>query len=223
MYLGRCSLTTDEAVSQLCQELKGHPRLMVSLQDDGWFNDFRAKPVANDSCGVCDDWAEHEAEVSAVLESAFCRSNEAKLVAALRAGGATKISLVAQVPPRDRVREPWHVVGYVAFSPVTLNGDCEPRGLGLGPLAVLPARQRKGFGARLVEAGLHRARLLGYAYVVVLGSPRFYSRFGFTSAAQFGLSYPRAPAHDFMALELAAGALEARAGVVSYHSAFLNV
>ena len=34
MYLGRCSLLSDEAASRLCQELKGHPRVMVSLQDE---------------------------------------------------------------------------------------------------------------------------------------------------------------------------------------------
>ena len=55
MYLGRCFLATDEAASLLCQELKGHPRLMVSLQDDAWFANFRDPAVSSGSFGVCDE------------------------------------------------------------------------------------------------------------------------------------------------------------------------
>ena len=41
MYLGRCFLATDGAAGQLCQELKAHPKLLVSLQDDAFFNAYR--------------------------------------------------------------------------------------------------------------------------------------------------------------------------------------
>jgi putative acetyltransferase len=219
MYLGRCFLATDEAVSQLCQELKSHPRLMVSLQDDAWFNEFRAEPVAGNACGVWDDWLEHEAEVSAVIEAAFGRADEARLVAAIRAAGAATVSLMARVPPLDRVRDDWPVVGHVLLSPVTIAAASEPRVLGLGPLAVAPAQQRRGFGTRLVEAALQRARVLGYAAVVVVGNPRYYSRFGFIGAEQLGLVYEGAPAENFMAVGLVPGALT-RSGVVRYHPAF---
>jgi putative acetyltransferase len=220
MYLGRCNLATDDAISELCQELKGHPRVMVSLQDDGWFNRFRAQPVADDSCGVWDDWTEHEAQVAAVLEAAFGRPDEARIVTAIRAARAATVSLLAGVPPQERQRE-WPIVGYVLLSPVTIDGQREPRGLGLGPLAVAPDHQRRGFGARLVESALRRALLLGFSYVVVLGSPRYYSRFGFVEARRYGLSYGRSHADpSFMALELVSGALEATPGVVHYHPAF---
>jgi putative acetyltransferase len=221
MYLGRCSLGTDQAISELCQELKGHARLMVSLQDDAWFKSFRAKPVPSDCCGVWDDWAEHEARVAAVLEGAFGRPDEARLVAAIRAAGSATISLLAGVPPQQREREEWLVVGHVLLSPVSIDGNYEPRGLGLGPLAVASAHQRRGFGTRLVEAALRRARLLGFSYIVVLGNPQYYSRFGFVGAARYGLSYRQAVEESsFMALELVSGALEARSGVVRYHAAF---
>lgn len=42
MYLGRCFLATDEAAAQLCQELKAHPKLFASIQDDEFFNRFRS-------------------------------------------------------------------------------------------------------------------------------------------------------------------------------------
>jgi len=42
MYLGRCFLLTDSAAAHLCRDLKSHPKLLVSLQDDEFFNDFRS-------------------------------------------------------------------------------------------------------------------------------------------------------------------------------------
>ena len=41
MYLGRCFLTTDQEAARLCQRYKVHPKLMVTLQDDAFFNAFR--------------------------------------------------------------------------------------------------------------------------------------------------------------------------------------
>jgi len=221
MYLGRCFLATDEAVSVLCNALKLHPRLMVSLQDDDWFANFRAPRVPNDSFGVWDDRPEHGPQVAAVVESAFGRPDEARMVAQLRQARADIVSLVAQVPPQHREREPWPIIGHIALSRVTIDRSAEPRGLGLGPLAVAPAYQRKGVGQRLVETALQRARLLGYSYVVVLGNPHYYQRFGFVPASRFKLSFQEpVPEPVFMALELSSGALAKVAGVVRYHPAF---
>jgi len=43
MYLGRCFMTSDEVAGRLCQEYKAHPKLMVAIQDDDFFERFRAK------------------------------------------------------------------------------------------------------------------------------------------------------------------------------------
>jgi hypothetical protein len=43
MYLGRCFLTTDQAAGELCQHYKSHTKLLVTLQDDTFFNNFRPK------------------------------------------------------------------------------------------------------------------------------------------------------------------------------------
>lgn len=215
MYLGRCSLATDEAVSELCKELKGHPRVMASLQDDAAFSKFRNQPIASDSFGVWDDWVEHEADVAAVLESAFGRSAESRMVAALRAAGAATISLIAGIPPSDRVRDQWPIVGHILFRPVTIEGACEPLGLGLALLAVAPAYQGRGIGKRLVEAGLHRATLLGYKYAVVSGAEQYYSRLGFVPASHFGLTPETlVPGTVFMAHAFEPGVLEKLSGVV---------
>jgi hypothetical protein len=42
MYLGRCFLASDAAAGRLCAEHKTHPKLMVSIQDDDFFEPYRA-------------------------------------------------------------------------------------------------------------------------------------------------------------------------------------
>ena len=41
MYLGRCFMTSDDSAGRLCFELKAHPQLMVTLQDDEFAARFR--------------------------------------------------------------------------------------------------------------------------------------------------------------------------------------
>ena len=41
MYLGRCFLTSDAEAARLCAAHKAHPKLMVSIQDDDFFNPYR--------------------------------------------------------------------------------------------------------------------------------------------------------------------------------------
>ncbi len=75
-----------------------------------------------------------------------------------------------------------------------------------GPLAVLPAYQKRGVGAALMERFLAEALKLGYESVVLTGSPEYYARFGFVPAARHGIFLRgHSPAEDlpyFMAKEL---------------------
>ena len=129
-------------------------------------------------------------QVHAVVEAAFSASafghhGEADLIERLRAGCSEILSLAAECEGR--------LVGHVLFSPVSLHlaGDCDSSpictGMGLGPLAVLPARQRRGIGSRLVEEGLDLLRQRGCPFACVLGDPAFYGRFGFQPAAPLGI------------------------------------
>ena len=45
MYLGRCFLTSDDAAGRLCREYKGHPKMLVTIQDDDFFNPYRGGPL----------------------------------------------------------------------------------------------------------------------------------------------------------------------------------
>jgi putative acetyltransferase len=93
--------------------------------------------------------------IRTVHTEAFGRAHEADLVDALRRVEALSISLVAV--------QDGHIVGHIAFSPVTVTSSTTTiEALGLAPLAVLPAYQRTGRGAQLVEAGLAACRATPY-------------------------------------------------------------
>ena len=152
------------------------------------------------------------AAIRAVNRAAFPGPNEAALVDLARARGKAALSLVAV--------NGGAVLGHVLFSPLSLEAprpraDAVPRGLGLGPVAVLPERQRTGIGSRLIRAGLDAARRQGYDYVVLLGDPAYYSRFGFRPARAFGLDGDYGDGDEFQAVELRPGAL-AGGGRVHY-------
>lgn len=221
MFMGQLWLQSDGAVSALYQELKGHPRLMVSIQKDTSLEDSRSMPLPGSSCRVWDEWPEQAGEVFEAHRQAFGRDDEAAIVEQIRTAGDATISLVAQLASNARRSEVAPIVGHILLSPVTIDGRSEPLGLGLGPVAVLPEHQRQGVGSRLIDAGLRRSRALGFGYVVVLGHPEYYPRFGFTPASRFGLRFEHpVPDEVFMALELVPGALQRVSGVVRYLPAF---
>jgi putative acetyltransferase len=116
------------------------------------------------------------------------------------------------------------VVGHIAFSRVTIELRPDLRGVGLGPMAVLPAIQKKGIGSQLIRHGLERCRDLGCDYVVVLGHAEYYPRFGFIPASRFGIKCSwDVPDDVFMAMELRPEALSGVSGLVSYEPEFSEV
>ncbi|MGE5293141.1 MAG: GNAT family N-acetyltransferase [Micromonosporaceae bacterium] len=62
--------------------------------------------------------------------------------------------------------------------------------LALGPLGVRPDQQRHGTGSALMHAVLGAADALGEPLVAVLGDPRYYARFGFRPAQEYGIAPP---------------------------------
>jgi putative acetyltransferase len=156
------------------------------------------------------------AGIHTVNQVVFQTDAEARLVDALRASGKLRVSLVAE--------QAGQIIGHIAFSPVTLSSDpVDTGGIGLGPLAVLPAFQRQGIGGKLVREGLAACTLAGCAYVVVLGDPRYYRRFGFARASDYGLGNKYGVDDEFMALALQPGGLPSIAGVVRYAPEFVLV
>jgi putative acetyltransferase len=176
-----------------------------------------------------------------INRAAFGSDAEARLVDALRAANAVTLSAIAVLDANrlssveseqgtlgllsgdDTVGG--EVVGHVLFTPVvvtTEGGDTAL--LGLGPVAVLPSRQRQGIGTMLISGCLEYLRARGHRGVVVVGEPTFYRRFGFIEAGRWGLqSELQVPEENFMALALASGVLGGVSGTVRYRPEFAEI
>lgn len=161
--------------------------------------------------------AEDLAVIHQINEQAFGRPAEATLVDALRRNGKAVLSLVAE----DNGR----VVGHILFSPVVIDAaDRQLHGVGLAPLAVSPERQNEGIGSRLVERGLQLCRDAGHPFVVVLGHPEYYPRFGFVPAHHFNIKSEYDVRDEaFMIAELRKGSLLGIAGTAKYALEFEQV
>jgi putative acetyltransferase len=129
-------------------------------------------------------------QVRAILRLTFPRDAESKLVDALRTNGKAIISLVAVNGDE--------VFGHILFSPVTTAPPSDAKGIGLAPVAVRPDIQSKGIGSALIEEGVGRCKQLGFDYCVVLGSPEYYSRFGFQKASPFDIQNEYGVDDEFM-------------------------
>ncbi len=142
-------------------------------------------------------------------DRAFGQPDEGAIVDAVRRRGVPIVSLVAI--------EADQLVGHILFTPVALVPTTARRLCGLGPMAVLPSRQGRGIGGRLVRDGLEACRAAGYDAAVVVGHPSYYPRFGFGRARDHGLAWDQdVPEDVFMALALVPSGLDGCAGVVSY-------
>lgn len=151
--------------------------------------------------------------IDALLRRTFNGNGEADLVKDLREDGQLTLGLVA-------TDDEGQVVGYVAFSPVAVEGE-ELQWVGLAPLAVDEAYRGQGLAKQLVYEGLDSLNEFGYAAVVTLGEPALYGRLGFVPAAQFGLrcAWPETEAY-FQIRPLADDALNGVSGLVEYHDHF---
>ena len=114
----------------------------------------------------------HDLTARAFSPMAFSDGSEPQIIRRLRARGQLVLSLVA-------TDASGRIIGHVAFSEVTL--PCCTRWLGLGPIAVDPALQRRGTGRALVLDALPRLRALGWNGIALIGNPAVYAPMGFVS------------------------------------------
>lgn len=154
-----------------------------------------------------DEAAIRDVTAAAFRTMPYSQQTEAAIVDALRAADALTVSLVAV--------DHQHVVGHVAFSPITID---EKEGLGwygVGPLSVHPDFQGQGIGSALMHAGLREIAALGGNGCVLVGEPAFYGRFGFVMSE--GLSYPGVPKQYFQILTFSGAS---PTGIAGYHAGF---
>lgn len=122
-----------------------------------------------------------ELTVAAFTDSELGYHGEAEIIDRLRANCPEFLSLVAE--------DKGQIIGHILFSPVQIVGEGRVwSGLGLAPMCVRPESQNQGIGSLLVETGLKQLAGNACPFVVVLGHPEFYARFGFEAACQYGIT-----------------------------------
>jgi len=79
------------------------------------------------------------------------------------------------------------MVGHALFAPgsIRLMGATLPA-LMVGPVAVIPSRQRSGIGGMLMEHGHAQGRREGFDLAVLYGHPTYYPRFGYKACLGAG-------------------------------------
>lgn len=155
-------------------------------------------------------------EVYNVIKTAFetaehSDGNEQDLVVALRKSDnfIPELSLVAVMDNK--------IVGYILFTKIKMGKREE---LALAPLGVLPEYQKQGIGRTLIQEGNKKAKELGYHYSVVLGIDKYYPKFGYVSAKEYGIVAPfDVPDENFMAIKLNDTDIEIK-GIVQYAKEF---
>lgn len=128
------------------------------------------------------------------------------IVNSLRNHGQLTISLVAV--------EDSSIIGHIAISPVEISSG-EIGWYGLGPISVHPDKQGYGIGSLLMKESLEKLKQFGAQGCVLLGDPRYYSRFGFKNYPE--LILPDVPSEYFQALTFSGNIPKAN---VKYHEAF---
>lgn len=160
---------------------------------------------------------ERPGDVTAIRELntlAFGQDQEANIVDALRSNGAVSLSLVATLDGQ--------VVGHILYSPASVGSGV--RGAALGPMAVRPTHQRQGIGTRLIQFGNRTLRDRDCSFIIVVGHPEYYPRFGFTSASGRGITCEwEVPDDAFMLLILDPARMQGVSGLATYRSEFSTV
>jgi putative acetyltransferase len=152
--------------------------------------------------------------IYSVHEQTFKRDAEAKLADKLRQACADHLSLVAE--------DSGTIAGHIMFTPVLIRNGKELQGMGLAPMAILPSQQRRGLGTLLVKTGLQILQDKGCPFVIVLGHPDYYPRFGFQPASRFNIKsqWEGVPDEAFMILVMDEEAMSNVSGTAMFSDEF---
>jgi putative acetyltransferase len=132
-----------------------------------------------------------------LLRQAFAGEPEVAGLEEALAARTDSVGFVAELDGR--------VVGHVRLTRGWI--DTESRlvdVLVLSPLSVLPEYQRRGIGAALAAYAVEQAEARAAPAVFLEGSPAYYSRLGWRSASELGVTPPstRIPPNAFQAVRL---------------------
>ena len=107
------------------------------------------------------------------------------------------------IPELDFVMEEDNrIIGHVMFSKAELHTTSLPHREGqgggsfpswtFGPISIHPDYKRKGYGLKLLQYALEKAREMGVGFICMEGNIDFYKHAGFCLASKFNIHY-----HDF--------------------------
>lgn len=147
--------------------------------------------------------ADHPAIKSLILETyrniTYSNHKEQLMVARLRNSDAfvPDLSIVAE-------NENGELAGHILFTKIQIqNNGVLYQALALAPLSVHPKYKEIGIGKKLVLEGHRVAKALGYNYIVVLGIPNYYPKFGYQFTHQYNISIPiKIPEEQVLILSL---------------------
>jgi len=150
-----------------------------------------------------------ETDVEKLLDLAFGPDRHSKAAYSFREGvpAIGDLSFV--------IRDGGKLIATLQFWPVQIKGQDV---LLLGPIAVEPELQGKGYGIGLMRHGLERAKMLGYKRIVLVGDEPYYARLGFSR--QMADNFTMEGQKDLsrlLALELEPGAFSGLAGAIEKH------
>ena len=90
----------------------------------------------------------------------------------------------------------------------------------VGPISIAPEHQRKGYGKKLLDHALEKAKEMGAGCICMEGNIKFYGKCGFKVASSMGIHYYAEPREEevpyFLIKELQKGFLDGVTGV--YHT-----
>ena len=116
------------------------------------------------------------------------------------------------IPELDFVmEEDGRIIGHVMFSKAELvldDGSRKPSWT-FGPISIHPDYKRKGYGLKLLNYALDKARQMGVGFICMEGNIEFYKHAGFGLASKMGIHYHSEPKDAevpyFLAQELIPG------------------
>lgn len=137
------------------------------------------------------------------------------------------------IPELDLVmEEDGKIIGHVMYSKAGImeeNGNIIPAWT-FGPISIHPLYKRKGYGLKLLQYSIEKARKMGIGVLCMEGNIDFYKHAGFVLACTLKIHYHTEPKESevpyFLAQELIPGYLNGREGTYhtpkGYYSAFDN-
>lgn len=161
---------------------------------------------------------EYVYRVRNIHKTCFGGDAEARLVEALARTGdyIDELSLAGVVDGR--------YVAHVLMTAVRIAGTEKVLpGLALAPVATLPRFRGLGIASHLIEYAIEKAKKTRNEFIIVVGDPRFYSRFGFGPASRYNIrALFKVNDENFMALKIG-NSRSFSGGDVEYPAAFVNV